>query len=257
MTCRCSRSGSKSWQGLRVVVSDGSPQFPTRALLWVCCVLAAMSTAEPRTGASPAPRTGVSQTAPADPGNALEAYLRLAAVAGREQQAAGFIRQRLGRDLPVRSDASGDLTVTLGSGAPRRLVACPLAEPGFVVSQVTADGYLQLAAAGEDIPAGALWQQAHEGQVLWVAGARGAVPGVVAARSIHLHPHPEPAAPPFTLADAFVDVGAENAAQAAELGIRPLDPVALDRRPVRLAGGLLAGPSARVKAACLAQADAA
>ncbi|HVR07854.1 MAG TPA: hypothetical protein VMW75_07365, partial [Thermoanaerobaculia bacterium] len=190
-----------------------------------------MPAAEPRTGASTAPRTGASQTAPADPGSALEAYLRLAAVAGREQPAAGFIRQRLGRDLPVRSDASGDLTVTLGSGAPRRLVACPLAEPGFVVSRVTADGYLRLAAAGEDIPAGALWQQAHEGQVVWVAGARGAVPGVVAARSIHLHPHPEPAAAPFTLADAFVDVGAENAAQAAEMGIRPLDPVALDRRP--------------------------
>jgi putative aminopeptidase FrvX len=192
-----------------------------------------------------------------DAGRDLEAYLRIAAVAGREQAAAAFIRERLGRGLPARSDALGNLTVTFGSGRPRRLVACPLGEPGFVVSHIDGDGYLRLAAADPDSPAGALWQQAHEGQLVWVATGRGGIPGVVAARSIHLQPRAEPAAPPFTIADAFVDVGAEGAAQAAELDIRTLDPVALDRRPARLAGGLIAGPSARIKAACLAAAGAA
>jgi len=192
-----------------------------------------------------------------DAGRDLADFLRVASVAGREQPAADFLRERLGRELPVRSDALGNLTVTFGSGQPRRLVACPLGEPGFVVSRIQDDGYLRLAAAGEASPAGALWQQAHEGQLVWVAGSRGGVPGVVAARSIHLQPRDEPAAPPFTIADAYVDVGAEDAAQAAELGIRPLDPVALDRRPARLAGGLIAGPSARAKAACLAAAAAA
>jgi putative aminopeptidase FrvX len=219
----------------------------------MCCALAAAWSAA-------AIRIGVAAPRPGDSGRDLEAFLRLAAVAGREQPAADFIRRRLGPELPARSDALGNLTVTFGSGPPRRLVACPLGEPGFVVSRIEGDGTLRLAAAGEDLPTGALWQQAHEGQVVWVAGARGEVAGVVAARSIHLQPHEpsaEPPAPPFNLADAFVDVGAESAAQAAELGIRPLDPVALDRRPARLAGDLLAGPSARVKAACLAQADAA
>ena len=41
------------------------------------------------------------------------------------------------------------------------------------------------------------------------------------------------------------------------MGIRLLDPVGLIRRPARLAGGLLAGPSAALKAACIAQVDAA
>lgn len=192
-------------------------------------------------------------------GRDLEAYLRIAAVAGREQAAAAFLRERLGRGLPARSDALGNLTVTFGSGRPRRLVACPLGEPGFVVSRIEGDGYLRLAAADPDNPAGVPWQLAHEGQLVWVAGGRGDVPGVVAARSIHLQPRGGPAVPPppFTIADAFVDVGAENASQAAELGIRTLDPVTLDRRPARLAGGLIAGPSARIKAACLAAAGAA
>ena len=192
-----------------------------------------------------------------DAGRDLAGFLRVAAVAGREQPAADFLRGRLGRELPVRSDALGNLTVTFGSGRPRRLVACPLGEPGFVISRIQNDGYLRLAAVGEASPGGALWQQAHEGQLVWVAGSRGEVPGVVAARSIHLQRRDEPAAPPFTITDAYVDVGAEDAAQAAELGIRPLDPVALDRRPARLAGGLIAGPSARAKAACLAEATAA
>ena len=231
------------------------------------------------TGASAAPRGG--QVDPADPagssgkggtgstgdagdagdtsktGQDLDAFLRIAAVAGREQAAAAFIRGRLGRGLPVRSDALGNVTVTFGSGRPRRLVACPLGEPGFVVSRVDGNGYLRLAAADTDSPAGAPWQQAHEGQAVWVGGSRGGILGVVAARSIHLQPQGGPPAPPFTIADAFVDVGAEDAAQAAEMGVRPLDPVTLERRPERLAGGLIAGPSARVKAACLAAAGAA
>jgi putative aminopeptidase FrvX len=200
---------------------------------------------------------------PADPGGSidagrdLEAFLRIPAVAGREQAAAGFIRGRLERGLPVRSDALGNLTVTFGSGQPRRLVACPLSEPGVVVSRIQDDGYLRLAGADRGSAAGAPWQLAHEGQVVWVATGRGGIPGVVAARAIHLRPRVHPAAPPFALADAFVDVGAEDAAQAAALGIRPLDPVTLDRRPARLAGGLIAGPSARAKAACLAEAGAA
>jgi putative aminopeptidase len=230
--------------------------------------------AAPAGAATPPPRAAGAAAAPAgqglvgptgatgatdarDAGRDLEAYLRIAAVAGREQAAAAFIRERLGRRLPARSDAAGNLTVTFGSGRPRRLVACPLGEPGFVVSRIEGDGYLRLAAADPDNPAGAFWQQAHEGQLVWVAGGRGDVPGVVAARSIHLQPRAGPAAPPFTIADAFVDVGAEDAAQVAELGIRPRDPVALDRRPARLASGLVAGPSARVRAACLAAAGAA
>jgi putative aminopeptidase FrvX len=210
----------------------------------------------------PAGRAGAAlptaTAAPAgDPGRQLEAFLRVAAVAGREQPAAAFIREQLGRDLPVRSDALGDVTVTFGSGGPRRLVACALGEPGFVVSRIDGEGYLRLAAAGGAVPFGALWEQAHEGQLVWVAGARGAVPGAVAAPSVHLLHGRELAGRPFSITEAFVDVGAQSPAEAAELGIQVDDAVTLDRLPTRLAHGLVAGPSARVKAACLAEVEAA
>src|ERR1700676_1750999 len=134
----------------------------------------------PGASAAPGGRDLVGPARATDAGGAgrdLEAYLRIAAGGGREQAAAAFIRERLGRGLPARSDALGNLTVTFGSGRPRRLVACPLGEPGFVVSRIDGDGYLRLAAAQPDSPAGALWQQAHEGQLVWVASGHGGIPG--------------------------------------------------------------------------------
>ena len=190
-------------------------------------------------------------------GGGLVAFLRVAAPTGREQAAVAFLRSFLGPGLPARTDAPGTLTVVLGSGEPRRLVVCPLGEPALVVEGIDQNGYLRLGAASPAAPAGALWEQAHEGQLVWVAGARREVPGAVAPRSIHLQGATARGRPPFALIDAYVDVGAENAAEVARLGIRRLDPVVLDRRPVRLAHGLIAGLAARQKGACLAAAAAA
>jgi putative aminopeptidase FrvX len=114
----------------------------------------------------------------------LEAFLRVPAVAGREARAAAFIRGRLAAPTESRGpaaaeDALGNVISSVGSGAPRKLIACALGEPGFAVSRIEDDGYLRLVPVGGAIPAGALWEQAHEGQTVMVAGARGDVPGAV------------------------------------------------------------------------------
>jgi len=188
-------------------------------------------------------------------GAELLAFLRTPAVAGREEEGAAFVRSRLA-GLSVESDALGDLIVTLGSGEPKRLVAAPLGEPGFVVSDIQEDGYLRLLPAGTG-PVGALWTQTLEGQVVTIGTGRGAVPGVVGVRSVHLEERRPANQGPFDLKEAYVDVGAENAAQVAALGIRQLDPVALVRRPVELANGFVAGPAARSKGEALALAETA
>lgn len=186
----------------------------------------------------------------------VEAFLHVVAVAGREEPARDFVRGRL-QGLPVEQDAAGNVVLTLGAGSPRRLVACPLGEPGYVVTRIEPDGYLRLfPVAG---PTGALWDQAHEGNVVVVGGARGWVPGGVVLRSAHLIQGPDGGSGdrPFGVDEMWVDVGAESAAEVEALGVRLLDPVALMRRPARLAGGLIAGPSARAKAACVAMIEAA
>ncbi|HEX7185347.1 MAG TPA: M20/M25/M40 family metallo-hydrolase [Thermoanaerobaculia bacterium] len=188
----------------------------------------------------------------------VEAFLHVVSVAGREEPARDFVRSRL-QGLPVEQDATGNVVLTFGSGSPRRLVACSLGEPGYVITRIEPDGYLRLFPSGR-VLVGALWDQAHEGNVVVVGGVRGWVPGGVVLRSAHLIQGPGGdfgSRGPFGVDEMWVDVGAESAAEVEALGVRLLDPVALIRRPSRLAGGLIAGPSARTKAACVAQIDAA
>jgi putative aminopeptidase FrvX len=181
--------------------------------------------------------------------------LQVVSVTGREWPAVQYIKQRLD-GLPVVEDELGSLAVTLGSGAPRRLVACALDEPGYVVSHIREDGYLRLSRVGRETP-GSLWEQAHIGQTVVVVTERGLVPGAIGVPSIHLAHDSNHDASPFGIDQVYVDVGAESAAEVEALGIRPLDAVALMRRPVRFANTLLAAPSARAKAMCMAMVQAA
>ena len=185
----------------------------------------------------------------------VEGLLHVVSLTGYEAPAVRYIRQRLD-GLPVVEDTLGNLTVRLGSGRPRRLVACALDEAGYVVSHIREDGYLRLSRVGHS-PFSALWDQSHEGQPVVVVTAQGLVPGAVGVTSIHLRSERAATDGPFTLDQAYVDVGAETLQEVRALGIGLLDPVALWRRPVHLPGGLLAAPSARAKAACMAMVRAA
>jgi endoglucanase len=161
-------------------------------------------------------------------------------------------------------DRVGSVVVTLGRGTPRRLAACPLDEPGYVVGNVTDGGWLTLRRIGRPTttPAAPVWgyyDQQIEGHRVTLFGDRGPVPGVVGVRSTHLtRGRPTAADLPFTVDDAYVDVGAASAAEVTGLGLDLLTPVALTKRPHRYgpAGGLLAGPGAGRRAACAALAAA-
>lgn len=150
-------------------------------------------------------------------------------------------------------DRLGDVSFTLGSGSPKRLVSCPLDEAGYVVGGITSEGYLTLRREGR--VASSLFEQQLEGHRVTVFGASGPIPGVVGVRSVHLTRGRVPNEAPFTVDDAYVDIGATSAADAAALGVRLLSPVALARRPHRYGDGL-AAPAAGRHAACAALAAA-
>ncbi len=150
-------------------------------------------------------------------------------------------------------DRLGDVSITLGTGSPRRLVSCPLDEAGYVVGGITSEGYLTLRREGR--VASPLFEQQLEGHRVTVFGASGPVPGVVGVRSVHLNRGRVPNETPFTVDDAYVDIGSSSAADAAALGVRLLSPVALARRPHRYGEGM-AAPAAGRHAACAALASA-
>ena len=159
-------------------------------------------------------------------------------------------------------DRIGNVTLTLAGGgggaggAPKRLVYCPIDEVGYAVGNITDDGYLLLRRVGA--ARSPLFDQQIEGHRVTVFGRRGPVPGVVAVRSTHLtRGRPLRDEAPFTVDNAYVDVGATSRDDVLALGISVLSPVSQTKRPHRYGDRLLAAPNAGRRAACAALAAAA
>lgn len=184
---------------------------------------------------------------------AVASWTALAYGPGRELRAS----QSLARELPGWSvDARGNLMRHVGRGAPRRVVACAMDIPQFVVSQITSDGYIRLHRAG-NTPMHPLWDQFFEAQRIKVLTAGGGtVPGVVAVANGHFARQHRGDTTVVTVDQLWVDVGAENRAQVEALGISLLDPV-LPERPFWTYEGWTAGPAAAARAGCAAVATAA
>jgi hypothetical protein len=65
------------------------------------------------------------------------------AMAGFEQELSGRIQEQL-KALAAKTDNLGNVYLTLGSGAPHRLLVTAIDEPGYVVSGITQDGFLRV-----------------------------------------------------------------------------------------------------------------
>jgi len=147
-------------------------------------------------------------------------------------------------------DRAGNAVAVLGTGPRRRLVACPISEPGFVVGGVRPDGWMTLRRApGRVSP---LLERQIEGQRVTVFGRRGPLPGVIGVRSIHLTRGRGPAQGAFTVDSAYLDIGAASRAEVARAGVGVLSPLALAKRPHRYGADFLAAPVAGRRVACAA-----
>jgi len=183
---------------------------------------------------------------------ALASWIALDAAPGREQTATAIIE----RAIPGwQRDALGNLVMRRGSGSPRRVVACALDEPGFVVSDVTPDGYLRLHDP-VGLPRNPLWTQFYQGQRIVVHTRRGGVPGVIGVRSVHLWRGRSAGDAPASIENLWVDIGARTRAEAQAMGVEMLDPVTRDW-PRWMYGDFVAGPGAADRAGCAAVAAAA
>jgi len=100
--------------------------------------------------------------AQADAAPALATWISLDAPVGHEARTLRPLVPILNRATGGQwtEGALGSLLLRKGSGQPRRVVACGIDRPGFVVSQIRADGLLRLHTLGTS--AHPLWEQAHE-----------------------------------------------------------------------------------------------
>lgn len=178
--------------------------------------------------------------------NHLRAALRQLAetpgVSGYEERVTQWLAARLASFSPD-VDNLGNVTVTIGSGAPHRLLITAIDEPGYVVSAITPDGYLRvqrLPQTGVN-PWFDLLHSAQPVQILTRSGA--AVSGVVAGISTHLHRDLGVGERTDNPERMFIDIGARSAEEVRQLGVDLLDPLTLEKKVYALYRNHLAGPA--------------
>ncbi len=173
----------------------------------------------------------------------LAALVETPAVTGYEQALAEKIRERArAAGYALEQDNLGTLYVTIGSGAPHRLVVAPVDEPGYIVSHITDDGYLRV----QRLPQSGvhpLFEQLHAAQPVVVHTREGRwVSGVIAGLSTHLQggrrnpprvSHPD---------EVYVDIGAASAEDVRRAGVRLLDPISLERQLLEMGFGKVTAP---------------
>ncbi len=169
-------------------------------------------------------------------------FVATPAVPGYEKELAEKIRDEVAALHPA-VDNLGDVVVTLGSGAPHRLIVAPIDEPGYVVSAITDDGYLRL----QRLPQSGLppiFNELYSAQPVKVGTAGGKwIDGVVAGLSVHLQNDRTDAPKSSDIDNMYVDIGASSAAEARKAGVDILSPVAIDRYSAGLGDTEIAGTS--------------
>lgn len=168
-------------------------------------------------------------------GDVLTELAELPGVCGYEEQVTSWLAERL-KPFSPEVDNLGNVTVSIGSGSPHRLLVTSVDEPGYVVSAITDDGYLRVQRLPQRAPH-PWFDLLHSAQPVEILTRRGTlVPGVVAGLSTHLHRDRE-------LLDSqrtdrpdriYIDVGARSAEEVRSLGVHLLDPITLEKQLHRL-----------------------
>src|SRR5260370_15539376 len=139
------------------------------------------------------------------------------AVSGHEERLGAAIRDRVKAQEP-KTDNLGNVYVTIGEGAPHKLIAAAMDEPGYVVSGITEDGYLRV----QRLPHAAVtpvFDVLNFAQPVWIMARSGKqINGVFAGLSVHLQPG-RVGAPKMNHPDElYVDIGAKSATEARAAG---------------------------------------
>jgi putative aminopeptidase FrvX len=164
------------------------------------------------------------------------------AVSGYEQQLAGEVRSLI-KGFSPQTDNLGNVYVTLGSGAPHRLIVAPIDQPGYVVSEITSDGYLRVQRLPQRVP-NAVFDLLHAAQPVWVMTRDGKrIPGVFSGLSVHLQPARQNAPTMAHPEDMYVDIGASNTEQVRAAGVDVLDPISLIQYLQVIGTDEIAGPA--------------
>jgi putative aminopeptidase len=177
-------------------------------------------------------------------GSSVPAVPRSFAITGHE---AAFSKELLEQLKPwsPKIDNLGNVWVTVGTGAPHRLIAAAIDKPGYVVSEITSDGFLRVQRLPQ-APPNPVFDALNFAQPVVVVTRTGRqVPGVFAGLSVHLEPGRLNTPKMNHVEELYVDIGAKSAEEVRRAGVDVLDAIAPPQKATitaKVGDSSLAGP---------------
>ena len=166
-------------------------------------------------------------------------YAGIQSVTGREARFIEFLKSLLPAAARPEIDNRGNLIVSIGAeSVPPLLIVAAVDEPGFLVTDITEEGYLRVASPGGR-GTSPLFAQFHEGHLVDISSKSGIVRGVVALPSSHLVRGRRES---LTVDRMLIDIGARSKQEVIARGVEMLNPLAAVKDIAVLAGNRIAGP---------------
>jgi endoglucanase len=165
----------------------------------------------------------------------LRTFADACGISGSEGTIAELLRDTLKPLVDeVSVDPLGNVVGTRRGNGPSLMIAAHMDEIGAMVKYVDDQGYLRF------VPIGGWFDQTILGQRVVLHGTKGRLAGVIGSKPPHIMEEEERNRP-VKIKDMFIDAGAKDAADAAELGIEVGTPVTMDRSLLDMANGFVTG----------------
>jgi putative aminopeptidase FrvX len=150
----------------------------------------------------------------------LKQITEASGVPGYEGEVRAVIRQRLADLTTIEQDKIGSIICKKAgaSESPRVMLAGHIDEVGFMVRQVTKQGYVKF------LPLGGWWDQVLLAQQVVIRTSQGDVWGLIGAKPPHILSDDE-RKKVVEKKDMYIDVGATSQEEVEALGVRPGDPI--------------------------------
>ena len=155
--------------------------------------------------------------------NLLKVLTEAHGIPGFEDEAVEVMKDQFTKADDITYDKMGSLIARKAgkSETPKIMIAGHIDEIGFIVKEITKDGYIKF------LPLGGWWGHVTLAQRVIVKTSKGDIPGVVGSKPPHILEDDE-RQKVQKLKDMFIDVGVCDGFDVKKLGVRPGDPIVPD-----------------------------
>lgn len=143
----------------------------------------------------------------------------------------------------IRKDKMGNLIATKKGTGPSIMIATHMDEIGLMVQYIDEKGFLRF------VKIGGWFDPTLHSQRVVVHTTKGPIPGVIGCKPPHVMKEDERKRP-VKSEDMFIDVGANSAEEAKDMGIEIGTPISMEQKVIKLANGKITGKAFDNRAGC-------